>query len=129
MTSNDDDDDEVKRKENPPPAPAGPRRPPPPRAPHNQFEKVSLNRMSERLNSLSPDWEKGKDDDDKGKGCSMVEHDKEDQKKRLKRQLKFDRRVNTLQARIRHSVARGDPIVERQARLELEELVSTRLST
>mmetsp|Transcript_4273 Transcript_4273/g.8900 ORF Transcript_4273/g.8900 Transcript_4273/m.8900 type:complete len:405 (-) Transcript_4273:77-1291(-) len=60
----------------------------------------------------------------------MVEHDKEDQKKRLKRQLKFDRRVNTLlQARIRHSVARGDPIVERQARLELEELVSTRLST
>ena len=52
-----------------------------------------------------------------------------DDKKRLKRQLKFDRRVNKLETRIQHSIARGDPVVERQARQELEELLSTRLST
>ena len=55
--------------------------------------------------------------------------DGKDQKKRLKRQLKFDRRVNTLETRIQHSISRGDPIVERQARQELEQLLSTRLST
>ena len=46
-----------------------------------------------------------------------------EERKKLKAQLKFQRRVQTIERRIRHSISRKDPIVEQSARDELEALM------
>ncbi|KAL3807545.1 hypothetical protein ACHAXA_001129 [Cyclostephanos tholiformis] len=45
-------------------------------------------------------------------------------KKKLRNELKFHRRVNKLQTRIRHAIVRNDPVVQRSAMDELGDLLS-----
>lgn len=47
-------------------------------------------------------------------------------KKRLKSELKFQRRVKKLETRIKHAISRNDPVVEQSAREELVALLSTK---
>jgi len=47
-------------------------------------------------------------------------------KKKLKSELKFLRKVQKLETRIRHAISRKDPIVEQSAREELKKLWATR---
>ena len=47
-------------------------------------------------------------------------------KKRLKSELKFQRKVKTLQTRIKHSISRNDPVVEKSTREDLDALLSTK---
>lgn len=48
------------------------------------------------------------------------------QKKLLKSQLKFQRKVHKLETRIAHAISRKDPVVEQQARKDLDELLHSR---
>ena len=47
------------------------------------------------------------------------------QKKRLKSELKFQRKVHKLETRIAHAISRKDAVVEQQARKDLEDLLSS----
>jgi hypothetical protein len=47
-------------------------------------------------------------------------------KKELKTKLKFQRRVHKLETRIAHAISRKDPVVEHQARKDLDDLLRTR---
>ena len=50
-------------------------------------------------------------------------------KKELKAHLKFQRKVNKLETRIAHAISRRDPVVEQQARRDLEELLRSKADT
>jgi hypothetical protein len=54
---------------------------------------------------------------------SQLSNAEKDEKKRLKSELKHQRRVQKLQTRIKHAVCRKDAIVEESARKELDELL------
>lgn len=47
-------------------------------------------------------------------------------RKKLKAELKFRRKVKKLQVRIQHAISRKDPVVEKTAKEELEQLLATK---
>ena len=60
------------------------------------------------------------------KANSELSNAEKETKKKLKSELKYQRRVQKLETRIKHAISRKDPIVEQAARKELELLLRNR---
>ena len=58
------------------------------------------------------------------KSNALLTPSEREAKKRLKGELKFQRKVKKLETRIKHAISRNDPVIEQSTREELEDLLS-----